>query len=363
MHGLPDGFGERLAALCAVDAQTGDHAGLARSAELLAGWAADDGLAVEVRATPEGPLVIASTRGAGADRTLLIGHHDVVYPAGTAAARPLAERAGRVLGPGVADMRGGLLVGLAALAGLARDPQGPHGAAELWIVPDEEARSWAPACLDEWRGADRALCLECGRANGSIVTARKACTWLTLEAVGRNAHAGTERDKGRSALMALVREAVRIEDELHGGRPGVQATVTQLNGGSGMNTVPGHATASVDLRADTAADLAWAVAELGRFAAHDGIAVTRSDEPGFPSLDRDAALAERTLALLATVGAPATEQTAAGASDGSWSSSVGVPTVDGLGPIGGGDHGPDEWIDPASVAPRIEVVRRLAGGR
>ncbi|MBM3681210.1 MAG: M20 family metallopeptidase [Actinobacteria bacterium] len=363
MHGLPDGFGERLAALCAVDAQTGDHAGLVRSADLLAGWATDDGLAVEVRATPEGPLVIASTRGAGADRTLLIGHHDVVYPAGTAAARPLAARDGRVLGPGVADMRGGLLVGLAALAGLARDPQGPHGAAELWIVPDEEARSWAPACLDEWRGADRALCLECGRADGAIVTARKACTWLTLEAVGRDAHAGTERDEGRSALMALVREAVRIEDELHGGRPGVQATVTQLNGGSGMNTVPGHATASVDLRADTAADLAWVVAELGRFAAHDDIAVTRSDEPGFPPLDRDAALAEHTLALLAAVDAPAREQTAAGASDGSWSSSIGVPTVDGLGPIGGGDHGPDEWIDPASVAPRIEVVRRLAGGR
>jgi len=363
VHGLPDGFGERLAALCAVDAQTGDHAGLVRSADLLAGWATDDGLAVEVRATPEGPLVIASTRGAGADRTLLIGHHDVVYPAGTAAARPLAARDGRVLGPGVADMRGGLLVGLAALAGLARDPQGPHGAAELWIVPDEEARSWAPACLDEWRGADRALCLECGRADGAIVTARKACTWLTLEAVGRDAHAGTERDEGRSALMALVREAVRIEDELHGGRPGVQATVTQLNGGSGMNTVPGHATASVDLRADTAADLAWVVAELGRFAAHDDIAVTRSDEPGFPPLDRDAALAEHTLALLAAVDAPAREQTAAGASDGSWSSSIGVPTVDGLGPIGGGDHGPDEWIDPASVAPRIEVVRRLAGGR
>ncbi len=362
MHGLPDGLGERLAALCAVDAQTGDLAGLARSAELLAGWAADDGLAVEVRATPEGPLVVASTRGTGGDRTLLIGHHDVVYPAGTAAARPLAARDGRLLGPGVADMRGGLLVGLAALAELARDPAGPHGAAELWIVPDEEARSWAPGCLDEWRGADRAICLECGRADGSIVTARKACTWLTLEAVGRDAHAGTERDAGRSALMALVREALRIEEELHGARPGVQASVTELNAGIGKNTVPGHATASVDLRADTAADLAWAVAELGRFGAHDGVAVRRSDEPGFPSLDRDAALAERTLALLAEVGAPATEATAAGASDGSWASSIGIPTVDGLGPIGGGDHGPDEWIDPASVAPRIEVVRRLIAG-
>jgi glutamate carboxypeptidase len=362
VHGLPEGFGERLAALCAVDAQTGDLAGLARSADLLAGWAAADGLAVEVRPTPEGPLVVAATRGAGTGRTLLIGHHDVVYPAGTAAARPLAAHAGRVLGPGVADMRGGLLVGLAALAALARDPQGPHGAAELWIVPDEEARSWAPACLDEWRGAERTLCLECGRADGSIVTARKACTWLTLEAVGRAAHAGTERDAGRSALMALVREALRIEEELHGARPGVQAAVTELNAGIGKNTVPGHATASVDLRADTATDLAWAVAELGRFADHDGVSVRRSDEPGFPSLDRDAALAERTLALLAAVGAPATEATAAGASDGSWSSSIGIPTVDGLGPIGGGDHGPDEWIDPASVASRIEVVRRLVVG-
>ena len=71
------------------------------------------------------------------------------------------------------------------------------------------------------------------------------------------------------------------------------------------------------------------------------------------------ALAERTLALLESVGARGSEVLAAGASDGSWSSSLGVPTVDGLGPIGGGDHSPDEWIDATSVAPRIEVVRRL----
>ncbi len=363
MHGLPDGVGERLAALCAVDAQTGDLTGLARSAELLAGWADDDGLDVAVEETPEGPLVIAALDGSGAGRSLLLGHHDVVYPAGTAAARPLAQRDGRLLGPGVADMRGGLLVGLAAMAALAGDPGAEHGRVELWIVPDEEARSWAPACLERWRGADRALCLECGRADGSIVSARMASTWLTLEAVGRDAHAGTERDAGRSALMALAREALRIEEHLHAGRPGVQATVTQLNAGTVKNTVPGRATAAVDLRAATAADLEWAVAELGRFGAHDGVAITRSDEPGFPPLTRDADLAERTLALLAESGAPVREASSAGASDGSWSSSIGIPTVDGLGPIGGGDHGPDEWIDPASFAPRVEVVRRLLGGR
>jgi glutamate carboxypeptidase len=363
VHGLPDGVGERLAALCRVDAQTGDLTGLARSAGLLAGWAAEDGLDVAVEETPEGPLIIASLDGTGPGRALLLGHHDVVYPAGTAAARPLVERDGRLLGPGVADMRGGLLVGLAAMAALARDPDAGHGRVELWIVPDEEARSWAPACLERWRGADQALCLECGRPDGAIVTARMACTWLTLTAQGRDAHAGTERAAGRSALMALAREAVRIEEELHAARPGVQATVTQLSAGSGKNTVPGAATATVDLRAPTADDLAWAVAELGRFAAHDGVDVARSDEPGFPPLTRDGALAARALELLAAVGAPAAEATAAGASDGSWASSLGIPTVDGLGPVGGGDHGPDEWIDPASVAPRIEVVRRLLGGR
>lgn len=355
----PAGFVERLTALCAVDSPTGDRAGLARSAALLAGWAEADGLAVEVRDTPEGPLLVLVAEGAGSGRTLLIGHHDTVYPAGTAAARPVVRDGDLLRGPGVADMKGGLLVGLAALAALAADPAAGHGRVELWIVPDEEARSDAPACLDAWRGADRAICLECGRADGSIVTARMACTWLELEAVGVDAHAGTERERGRSALMALAREGLRIEEALHGARPGLQATITQLHAGIGKNTVPGRATATVDLRAASADDLRWAVGVVGEFAAHDGIALRRSDDPGFPPLDHAGPFAERALAVLADVGAVAREATAAGASDGSWASSLGVPTVDGLGPIGGGDHSPEEWIDATSIGPRVEAVRRL----
>ena len=362
MSAPPAGYVERLTALCAVDTPTNHLPGLDASAALLAGWAREDGLEAEVRASADGPIVVIAAQGPAAGRTLLIGHHDTVYPVGTAAARPVVRDGELLRGPGVADMKGGVLVGLAALAALAHDPAPQHGRVELWIVPDEEARSTEPSCLADWRGADRALCLECGRADGSIVTARMACTWLDLEAVGRDAHAGTERDAGRSALMALAREALRIEEHLHGARPGLQATITQLHAGIGKNTVPGHATGSVDLRAATADDLRWAIEEVGRFAAHDGVEVRRSDDPGFPPLDRDAALAEETLAVLASLGAVAREMTAAGASDGSWSSSIGVPTVDGLGPIGGGDHGPDEWIDLASVAPRVEAVRLLCGG-
>ena len=358
----PAGFVERLTALCAVDSPTGDLVGLGRSAALLVEWARADGLEATVRDTADGPLVVVSTQGPGTDRTLLIGHHDTVYPSGTAAARPVARRGDTLLGPGVADMKGGLLVGLFALGALAHDPAPTHGLVELWIVPDEEARSVEPSCLGEWRGADRAICLECGRADGAIVTTRMACTWLTLEATGRNAHAGTERATGRSALMALAREGLRIEDEIHAAHPGMQATITQLHAGVGKNTVPGQATATVDLRARTSEELRWAVEAVGRFAAHDGVTLRRSDEPGFPPLDHAGAFAEQALRVLADVGAATHETLAAGASDGSWASSIGVPTIDGLGPIGGGDHGPDEWIDVHSIAPRIEAVRRLCRG-
>jgi glutamate carboxypeptidase len=341
----PAGFVERLTALCAIDSMTGDQAGLDRSAALLVEWAQADGLAAEVRDTVDGPLVLLSTQGPGDGRT--------------AALRPVERRGDLLLGPGVADMKGGLLVGLSALAALARDPSPTHGRVELWIVPDEEARSVEPSCLDDWHGATQAICLECGRADGAIVTTRMACTWLTLEADGRDAHAGTEREAGRSALMALARECLRIEEDIHGARPDMQATITQLHSGIGKNTVPGRATASVDLRAKTRSDLAWAVERVGSFAAHDGITLRRSDEPGFPPLDRAPALVERALAVLADVGAATHETIAAGASDGSWASSIGVPTIDGLGPIGGGDHGPDEWIAASSIAPRIEAVVRL----
>ena len=256
-------------------------------------------------------------------------------------------------------MKGGLLVGLAALERLAAEPGGAHGRVELHSVPDEEGRLTPPQTLDRMRGAAAALCLECGRATGAVVSRRKAGTWLRVEARGRPAHAGTERDLGRSALAALAREALRIEADVHEGRPGVSATVTQLHAGEVKNTVPEHAWATVDVRADDAEGLAWAAAEIGRFGAHDGVALRRSDDAGFPPLRRADALVERTLAILAELGEPALEEAAGGVSDGSWASHAGVPTVDGLGPVGGLDHGPDEYVDLASVDGRVETVVRL----
>jgi glutamate carboxypeptidase len=358
--GLPSGYLERLDALCAIDTPSGHVEGLDRCAALLAGWAEDAGCDVEVVPNADGVHLVARVRGQGHGRTLLLGHHDTVYAVGTAAARPLRVEGGRVLGPGVADMKGGLLVGLAVLEDLARHPDGSHGTVELHCMPDEEVRIGPPATLDALRGADAAIVLECGRESGAIVSARKAGTWLTLRARGRSAHAGTEPHLGRSALAALAREVLRIEEEIDGARPGVSAVVTHLAAGSFKNVVPEHGEATVDMRADDAEDLRWAIERLGAFAAHDGVELEHSDDMGFPPMLRSAALVEATLERLRSAGQHAGEETAGGVSDGSWTSHVGVPTVDGLGPVGGRDHSPQEYIELASVGPRIAVVASLA---
>jgi glutamate carboxypeptidase len=209
------------------------------------------------------------------------------------------------------------------------------------------------------RGATSALCFECGRASGAVVTTRKAGTWIDLIARGQAAHAGTEPHVGRSALMALVHESVRIAREINGARPGLTAHMTWFHSGEVKNTIPDRAEATVDLRALTTADLDWAFAEIGRFGRHDGVEVRGSDDRGFPAMTRADALADRTLELLAELGQPVLEETTGGVSDGSWTSEIGIPTIDGMGPVGALDHTEDEYIELDSVAPRIELAVRL----
>ena len=207
----------------------------------------------------------------------------------------------------------------------------------------------APYTLDSMRGADAALCLECGRPSGAIVTARKAGCWVTISAHGVPAHAGTSPDEGRSALRALARELLRIEGELHGSRPGMTAVATQLHAGEVKNTVPAEAWGTIDVRAHDDADLDHALARIRAVGQHDGVVFAFSDDRGFPPMRRAPELAAAVLHELAANGQPALEESAGGVSDGSWTSHVGVPTVDGLGPIGGDDHTEREWIELASV--------------
>ncbi len=307
-----------------------------------------------------GLYVHATLEGRGRARVALVGHHDTVFPRGTVADRPFTRDATRCFGPGVADMKGGLAVAAHAARLLADGPR-PFRLVELVSVPDEESRPAAFETLDRLAGYDAVLVLECGRPAGEVVSARKGAFWFKVRALGHPAHAGVEPDLGRNAALAIAREAVRLS-ELHHAREGLTFQITGLTGGVGLNTVPPEATLTGDLRAIWHADLEWAREQVLAFGDSSGVELTFEDLGGPPPLERTqhvAALAGAAISLGGALGHRFGEALTGGVSDGSWTAEAGLPTLDGLGPVGGLDHGPDEYIETDTIATRCGIVAGL----
>ncbi len=333
--------------------------------DLLAGELADTlsayGMATELVPSPAGLHVHAALTGAGRARVALLCHHDTVFPLGTLARRPLRREGDRLLGPGTADMKGGIAVAAHAARLLAAGER-PFARLELVSVPDEEVRSEPIATQARLAGFDAVLCMECGRPGGAVVAARKGGRWLDVVARGRSAHAGSEPEHGRNAVLALARELPRIA-ALDRAREGLTLHVTRMRGGDVLNSIPGEARATVDMRGWHEADLDWAEAQLLRCDTHRGVTFTADEERLVtPPLERTrevAALATHAAAIGAALGFPVPETSTGGVSDGCWTAGAGLPTLDGLGPVGALDHSPDEYIEIASLAQRCGVVAGL----
>src|SRR5919198_429277 len=256
-----------------------------------------------------------------------------------------ARREGdRCFGPGVADMKGGLVLAGMAMERLAAEPVRRFAELRLLVCADEETRIRAPAVCAHAPDAAAALVFECGRANGDLVSARKGAIWRTLHLRGRAAHAGADTHRGRSAVSAPAPEIVRIE-ALPQGRPEMTSVVTTVRAGDSANTVPATADATIDIRSSIPADLDYALAELARDGAYDGVTAEIEDRGTWPPMPRTPWLAELALGGARALRLDAGEGLSRGVSDGCWTGADGVPTLDGLGPGGGDDHTPGEWSD------------------
>lgn len=334
---------ERLTAMDGQVARTG-------------GGAAPDG-------RPLGDLVVGRLDGTG-PRLLLIGHMDTVFEPGTAAERPFRIEGDTAHGPGVSDMKGGLLAGLTALDALRA--AGHRPSVTFVANPDEEIGSpfSGPVIRALAAEHDAALVLECARANGDLVSARKGIADLEVAISGRAAHAGVEPEKGRSAILA----AARMVEALHGlnGRsPSVTCNVGTIAGGTRPNVVANRCQLEVDLRAATAAEFADAEQALRELVAAPYVADTSAElrvTASHPPMEKSPAtgrLVDLAQALAGELGFAVRDAATGGASDANTTASAGLPTLDGLGPIGGDDHGPAEWLDLASVVPRISLLAGL----
>jgi glutamate carboxypeptidase len=373
--GLP-AFLADLERLCNVDCGSYSPAGVNEIAD----WVAADlgGLGARVERRPDtsgryGDTVIGTIDGrpGAGPRILLIGHMDTVFPEGTVAERRFRIENGIARGPGVSDMKGGLLLGLRTLAALRSLGGGgldglPFESITFLANPDEEIGS--PSSTPHIRAAasstDACFVLEGARASGDFVSARKGIADLRLIVHGRAAHAGVEPEKGRNAIVAGA-DLVKAIHALNGRWPDVTANVGVFNAGTRPNVVPDRAELQVDVRAMAAASLEAALAAVGEIAASPSVPdvtvelETMAGWAPMEKLERSGRLADHTIALASRLGFVTKDVTTGGASDANTTSSMGVPTIDGLGPVGGLDHSPDEYLEVDSIVPRTALLAGL----
>lgn len=356
-----------LSALVNVDCGTHNKSGVDRVGEWIgARCAAWDCEVERFPLTQHGDCWLARLRGTGDGRIMLMGHLDTVYPDGTVNARPMRFEGPKIIGPGVCDMKGGLLVGMYALRALQLENFRDFAEIVFFFNSDEEIGSPGSRPIYEpiAREMDAALVLESARANGDIVSARKGSGEFTLRVTGKAAHAGVEPEKGVNAVVELAHQIIALQ-ELNGLMPGVTVNPGVIDGGTVSNVIPAEARVVVDVRAIDpvgAEAITHALTSLPARTTLPGTRVEISGHISYPPMARTPAV--RFLAELARdsareSGLEINDVATGGASDANVLASFGVPVLDGLGPIGGLDHSPDEYIEADSFAPRAALVAKL----
>lgn len=339
------------------ESPSADLAAVARSADCVAEVGAEILGDQPERLVVDGCTHLRWRYGAGPRRVLVLGHHDTVWPLGTLESIPF-ESGDRLRGPGCLDMKVGLALAFHAIAALD-----DRSGVTLLVTGDEELSS--PTSRDlieaEARGCVGSLVLEAGADSGALKTERKGRAHYHLTFTGRAAHAGLEPHLGRNALIALGR-AVGAVAALADDDAGTSVTPTMATAGTAANTVPDHATLTVDVRARTLAELERVDRAVRGPLVDNDITVDVEGGIDRPPLElaMTAGLFARATAVADRLGLePLAGEAVGGGSDGNLTAAAGVPTLDGLGGVGGGAHARHEWVDVSRLGDRLALLTAL----
>jgi glutamate carboxypeptidase len=350
---------DRLAELVACESPPGSVPHLKSCGDLLAGWGeAILGRTAQWIVRDELPHLLWPAQD---QRVLLLGHYDTVWPAGTIEHWPLTVIDGIASGPGVCDMKAGIVQMFTALSLMADTSR-----IGVLLTCDEESGSVTSRELieDQARRSGAVLVCEPSSPDGSLKVARKGGSAYRLMVRGRAAHAGVEPHKGINATIEVAHQILAVQT-LAEASAGTSVTPTVIAGGTTSNTVPEAASVCIDVRS-------WTRDELDRV----DLAI-RGLTPQLPEavltlgggINRYPLLPEVALALLemaqaaaVDLGVPPPEGAhAPGASDGNFTGALGVPTLDGLGAVGGGSHARSEYADVTMMPDRAALLAALMG--
>lgn len=312
-----------------------------------------------------GPAVVAEfwSGTTGRKPILLLGHLDTVWEVGTLAKMPFRVRGGRAYGPGILDMKSGIVCALWAIRALRRQGIEPASPVRFFLNADEETSSVAfrEQLLREARGARAVLVLEPAAENGALKTSRKGVGEFRLTVWGRSAHAGINPQAGVNAISELARQLLRVE-KLARPRRGLTLTPGTIAGGTRSNVVPEFATASIDVRVPTQRDrkdIERKMRALRPF--HPEARLEIAGGVNRPPLERrmSRGLFRHAQRVARELGMELSEASTGGGSDGNFTAALSVPTLDGLGGVGGGAHARDEHVVIGELPRRAALIASL----
>jgi len=374
---LMDAYLDDLKTIVNIDSGTFTKAGVDRVAAYL--QERFQGLGFSTRFDQQehyGDHLVATHQGnaPGGPRILLIGHIDTVLPDGEAGRRPFAisrrDGARVATGPGILDMKSGVLIGMYALHLLIEGQQANYSQVTFICNSDEEigSPSSKPLIQQLARQADAVLVLEPGRAQGTIVSSRKGCGQYRVEVHGLSAHAGVEPQRGRNAILELSYQVQKMQ-ALNGTIPGATLSVGIIRGGERTNVVPDYAYFDMDVRVADQASLK-ALEEAMRQVTHQnklaGTRITLSGSLLCQPFERNQHN-EQLVALAKEagreLGVKIQDVGSGGASDANTTAAMAIPTLDGLGAGGGLAHNPGEYIEldylPTRIALAAGLIRKI----
>ncbi len=363
-----------LERLVNIDSGTGHLEGLNQLADILTAELSSLGAQIELlNATPmAGKNIVATFKGSGKGKVLLIAHMDTVFQPGTAKVRPFRIEGQRAYGPGVCDDKGGIVVGLYVLRILHDLSFRDFATITFMLNCNEEVGSIGSRDLIESlaRQHNVAFNLEAGRVGDKVIVWRKGSAVIEVIATGKSSHAGNAPELGRNAALEIAHQALQLS-KLEAPARLTTVNLTVVQSGDRENVIPNYAIAKADVRAATTDEFSRIerdLAELVKTKLIPDTHVAATLRRNFPPLPRNAAtetLAAQAQRLYAELGRDLGMEGAGGAADSGFSAGVGTPSLDGLGLVGGGGHGPDEFADLTSMVPRLYLLSRLVmeGGR
>ena len=354
-----------LESLVNSDSPSRDKAAVDATGEILKAFFARYGIPVETFPDATyGEAIRASVPVPGSNQRpiLLMGHRDTVFPPGEATRRPFRIEDGRAYGPGVADMKAGLVMNVFVLAAFKALDCAPAPLAAL-ITSDEEIASPFSRTIIEQQGRLSRLVLnsEPGRASGNVVSGRKGGTFMRFEVFGKAAHSGANFAEGRSAIEEMAHKILALHAMTDLDR-GTTVNVGLVSGGQTVNTTAPHAVAEIDLRTVTAGDRQAALDQIAAIMAHATVPDTSAtwDIRGeFLPLEGSAKsnqLLDLYLGVSAEQGVHIAGEFTGGCADSGFTAAQGTPTLCGLGPVGGKAHTAEEYMEVATIVPRAQAM-------